>query len=91
MLIEDPIKVFALVMMSFALQGILNYVILRPLMTGIGVIAQLCGVYGDSSFRFDRVYLYTSAINNFSQVCLLTVTTHAFCTHPQLWSLSCFR
>ena len=50
------------------MQGVLNYVILRPLMTAVGVIAQLCGVYGDSTFRFDRVYLYTAFINNASQV-----------------------
>lgn len=36
-------------------------------MTAVGVIAQLCGVYGDSDFRFDRVYLYTTVVNNFMQ------------------------
>ena len=50
------------------MQGVLNYVILRPLMTAVGVIAQLCGVYGDSSFRLDRVYIYITIINNLSQV-----------------------
>lgn len=48
-------------------QGVLSYVILRPLMTAINVFATLCGVYGDSSFRFDRVYIYTAAITNISQ------------------------
>lgn len=37
-------------------------------MTAINVFATLCGVYGDSSFRFDRVYIYTAAITNISQV-----------------------
>lgn len=48
-------------------QGVLSYVIFRPLMTAIGVFATLCNVYGDSSFRFDRVYIYTAAITNISQ------------------------
>lgn len=51
------------------LQGVLSYVILRPLMTAIGVFATLCNVYGDSTFRFDRVYIYTTAVTNISQVC----------------------
>ena len=50
-----------------ALQGVLSYVILRPVMTAAGFIAQLCGVYGDGQLRFDRVYLYTVLVSNFSQ------------------------
>ena len=50
------------------MQGVLSYVILRPLMTAIGVFGQLCGVYGDASFRFDRLYIYTAAVNNIAQV-----------------------
>ena len=46
----------------------LSYVILRPLMTGVGVIAQLLGVFGDGQIRFDRVYLYTTLVSNGSQV-----------------------
>ena len=46
----------------------LGYVILRPLMTAVGVIAQLIGVYGDGQLRFDRVYLYTTVVSNVSQV-----------------------
>ena len=53
----------------FDLQGVLSYVILRPLMTAIGVFGQLCGVYGDALFRFDRLYIYTTAVNNVAQVC----------------------
>lgn len=50
------------------MQGVLGYVILRPLMTAVGVVAQLLGVYGDGKLRFDCVYLYTTIISNFSQV-----------------------
>ena len=46
----------------------LGYVILRPLMTAVGVVAQLIGVYGDGQLRFDRVYLYTTVVSNVSQV-----------------------
>ena len=49
-------------------QGVLSYVILRPLMTTVGVVAQLIGVFGDGQLRFDRVYLYTTLISNGSQV-----------------------
>ena len=52
---------------SAALQGVLSYVILRPVMTAAGFIGQLCGVYGDGQLRFDRVYLYTVLVSNFSQ------------------------
>jgi len=46
---------------------VLSYVILRPMMTATGFIAQLCGVYGDGALRFDRVYIYTVIVSNFSQ------------------------
>jgi hypothetical protein len=49
-------------------QGVLSYVILRPLMTAVGVIGQLLGVYGDGELRFDRIYLYTTLVSNISQV-----------------------
>lgn len=49
-------------------QGVMAYVILRPLMTLIAFIASLVGVLGDGQFRFDRVYIYTAFVNNFSQV-----------------------
>ena len=54
-------------------QGVLGYVILRPLMTAVGVVAQLLGVYGDGKLRFDCVYLYTTIISNVSQVMLFTM------------------
>lgn len=62
-----------------AVQGVLNYVILRPLMTLVGLIASLCGVYGDGEIRFNRVYIYVVAVNNFSQVLLLCSTAHERC------------
>lgn len=49
------------------LQGVLGYVILRPLMTAVGFVASLIGVYGDGELRFDRVYLYTTIVSNISQ------------------------
>ncbi|KAK9841769.1 hypothetical protein WJX81_001783 [Elliptochloris bilobata] len=48
-------------------KGVLSYVILRPVMTAAGFIGQLCGMYGDGQLRFDRVYLYTVLVSNFSQ------------------------
>ena len=51
------------------MQGVLGYVMLRPLMTAVGFVASLIGVYGDGELRFDRVYLYTTIVSNISQVC----------------------
>ncbi|KAK9794030.1 hypothetical protein WJX73_006148 [Symbiochloris irregularis] len=66
-------------------KGILNYVILRPLMTAVSVVATLCHVYGDGELRFDRAYLYVVAVNNFSQgwalYCLVLMYT---ATHSEL-------
>ncbi len=59
--------------MRIWVQGVLGYVILRPLMTAVGVVAQLLGVYGDGKLRFDCVYLYTTIISNVSQVMLFTM------------------
>lgn len=59
--------------MRMWVQGVLGYVILRPLMTAVGVVAQLLGVYGDGKLRFDCVYLYTTIISNVSQVMLFTM------------------
>ena len=58
-------------------QGVLSYVILRPLMTAVGVIAQLLGVFGAGQLRFDRVYLYTTLVSNGSQAR----------AHAEPWSL----
>ncbi len=64
-------------------QGVLGYVILRPLMTAVGVVAQLIGVYGDGQLRFDRVYLYTTVVSNVSQVCMQTLTPKHVAARPR--------
>lgn len=48
-------------------QGVMGYVILRPVMTAVGTIAELAGVYGDGVMRFNRVYPYTTFINAAAQ------------------------
>ena len=57
--------------------GILNYVILRPLMTAIAFITALGGCYNEGIIRADNSYIYVSVVNNFSQCwslyCLLLV------------------
>ncbi len=34
--------------------GVLSYVIARPLMTAVSVVANIAGVYGEGEFRRDR-------------------------------------
>ena len=57
--------------------GILNYVILRPLMTAIAFITALGGCYDEGVIRADNSYIYVAIVNNFSQCwslyCLLLV------------------
>ena len=57
--------------------GILNYVILRPLMTAIAFITALGGCYSEGVIRADNSYIYVAVVNNFSQCwslyCLLLV------------------
>jgi hypothetical protein len=48
-------------------------------MTLVGFIASLLGVLGDGEFRFDRVYIYTAFINNFSQVCSTLSPLELYC------------
>jgi Organic solute transporter Ostalpha len=43
-------------------------VIARPLMTAVSVVAQLLSVYGEGDIRFDRAWIYTAFVNNFSQM-----------------------
>lgn len=47
--------------------GILQYTLIRPLTTIISIICELCGVYGESEFKFSVAYPYITLINNFSQ------------------------
>lgn len=48
-------------------RGVLSYVITRPLLTAVGVVAGICNVYGDGEFRHDRVYPYIAFFGSISQ------------------------
>lgn len=50
------------------MQGVLNYVILRPLMTLVTTIAMLLGVYDDGSLQYNSLYPYVAFINATSQM-----------------------
>jgi Organic solute transporter Ostalpha len=50
------------------LQGVLSYVILRPLMTLVATLAMLLGTYNDGSLSYDSLYTYVSIINATSQM-----------------------
>ena len=49
-------------------QGVLSYVILRPLMTLVATLAMLLGTYNDGSLSYDSLYTYVSIINATSQM-----------------------
>lgn len=48
-------------------RGVLAYVITRPVLTAVGVVAGLAGVYGDGEFRHDRAYPYIAFFGSLSQ------------------------
>jgi Organic solute transporter Ostalpha len=48
-------------------QGVLQYVVLRPIITFISVICEFNGVYGEGSFETNVAFPYITAINNVSQ------------------------
>lgn len=48
-------------------RGVLSYVITRPLLTAVGVVAGIAGVYGDGEFRHDRAYPYIAFFGSLSQ------------------------
>ena len=48
-------------------RGVLSYVITRPLLTAVGVVAGICDVYGDGEFRHDRAYPYIAFFGSLSQ------------------------
>lgn len=50
------------------MQGVLSYVILRPLMTVVATLAMLLGAYDDGSLSYDSLYTYVSIINATSQM-----------------------
>ena len=48
-------------------QGVLQYVIIRPLMTVVTTIATLLGAYNDGSMAYNSLYPYVAFINATSQ------------------------
>eukprot|EP00798_Chlamydomonas_sp_ICE-L_P024802 gene24802-10447_t len=58
--------------MSFFLfngyQGILNYVVIRPLCTIVALITGAFGKYGQGQMDLHKSYIYLSAVTNFSQM-----------------------
>lgn len=49
-------------------RGVLSYVIARPLMTGVSVIANAFGSYCDGEFKGKCAYPYVAFVNNCSQM-----------------------
>ncbi|XP_055299784.1 transmembrane protein 184C [Sitodiplosis mosellana] len=47
--------------------GVLQYVVIRPILTIISLVAELNGFYGDGDFSTNNVYPYIVVINNISQ------------------------
>lgn len=47
--------------------GILQYTVVRPVMTLLAVFCELGGVYGEGIFKANYAFPYISAVNNFSQ------------------------
>ena len=49
-------------------RGVLAYVIARPLMAAVSVVANAAGVWGEGEFRGDRAYPYVAFVNSCSQM-----------------------
>ena len=49
-------------------KGILNFVIMRPICTALGLITDVFDLYGQGQIDFAKSYVYLAAITNFSQV-----------------------
>ena len=45
----------------------MTYVIIRPVMTVIGIVCTLTNVYGDGEWRFNRFYPYSTLFNGIAQ------------------------
>jgi len=45
----------------------MTYVIIRPVMTVIGIVCTLTNVYGDGEWRFNRFYPYSALFNGIAQ------------------------
>ncbi|PSC68080.1 transmembrane 184C [Micractinium conductrix] len=66
-------------------RGVLSYVIARPLMTAVSVVANIAGVYGEGEFRRDRAYPYVAVVNNFTQMWALYCLVLLYqATHDEL-------
>lgn len=66
-------------------RGVLSYVIARPLMTAVSVVANIAGVYGEGEFRRDRAYPYVALVNNFAQAWALYCLVLLYqATHDEL-------
>lgn len=63
-------------------RGVLSYVVARPLMTAVSVIANMGGAYHEGVFKWSAVYPYATFVNNCTQMwalyCLVLLyrTTH---------------
>jgi hypothetical protein len=49
-------------------KGILNYVIVRPISSALGLITDMFDMYGQGQINFHKSYVYLAGITNFSQV-----------------------
>ena len=48
--------------------GVLQYTVVRPLMTVIALISEMCGKYEEGDFNFTTAWSYIVVINNLSQI-----------------------
>lgn len=48
--------------------GVLQYTVVRPAMTVVALISQLCDKYDEGDFNFKSAWSYTIIINNLSQI-----------------------
>lgn len=49
-------------------QGILQYVVVRPLTTLLAVMSQFVGIYGEGTYSPTNTYIYLLIVNNISQI-----------------------
>ena len=51
------------------MQGVLNYVIIRPVSTSIALITDYFDKYGQGRIDFSKSYIYLAVVTSFAQVC----------------------
>eukprot|EP00201_Polytomella_parva_P018258 CAMPEP_0175072124 /NCGR_PEP_ID=MMETSP0052_2-20121109/19699_1 /TAXON_ID=51329 ORGANISM="Polytomella parva, Strain SAG 63-3" /NCGR_SAMPLE_ID=MMETSP0052_2 /ASSEMBLY_ACC=CAM_ASM_000194 /LENGTH=299 /DNA_ID=CAMNT_0016339521 /DNA_START=289 /DNA_END=1184 /DNA_ORIENTATION=+ len=60
-------------------KGVLNYVILRPIVTALALITDMYGLYGKGQINYSKSYIYLAVVTNFSQLwalyCLIMLYT----------------